>query len=70
MRHKRPLSLYFGPNDVLVNLDVHFEDDLTSDEIEETIDRIEANIKTAVPKVNRIYIEAETIRKMTSEMKA
>lgn len=70
VRHKRPLSLYFGPNDVLVNLDVHFEDDLTSDQIEETIDRIEANIKTAVPKVNRIYIEAETIRKITSEMKA
>ena len=70
MRYKRPLSLYFGPNEVLVNLDVHFEDKLTSDQIEETIDRIEANIKTAVPNVNRIYVEAETIRKMTSEMKA
>jgi cation diffusion facilitator family transporter len=69
-RHKRPLSLYFGPNEILVNLDVHFEDNLTSDQIEETIDRIEANIKTAVPNVNRIYVEAETIRKMTSEMKA
>ena len=69
-RHKRPLSLYFGPNEILVNLDVHFEDNLTSDQIEETIDRIEASIKTAVPNVNRIYVEAETIRKMTSEMKA
>lgn len=70
MRHKRPLSLYFGPNEVLVNLDVHFEDGLTSDQIEETVDRIEAGIKTAVPNVNRIYVEAETIRKITSEMKA
>lgn len=70
VRHKRPLSLYFGPNEVLVNLDVHFVDNLSSDQIEETIDRIEASIKTAVPKVNRIYIEAETIRKMTSDMKA
>jgi len=59
--HRRPLSLYFGPNEVLVNLDVHFVDGLSSDQIEETIDRIEAHIKTAVPKVNRIYIEAETI---------
>ena len=59
--HRRPLSLYFGPNEVLVNLDVHFVDGLSSDQIEETIDRIEAQIKTAVPKVNRIYIEAETI---------
>jgi cation diffusion facilitator family transporter len=60
--HRRPLSLYFGPSEVLVNLDVHFIDGLSSDEIEETIDRIEARIKTAIPKVNRIYIEADTIR--------
>ena len=61
-RHHRPLSLYFGPNEVLVNLDVHFVDGLSSDEIEETVDRVETRIKEAVPKVNRIYIEAETIR--------
>ena len=30
-RFRRPLSLYFGPNEVLVNLDVHFIDDLASD---------------------------------------
>jgi cation diffusion facilitator family transporter len=59
--HRRPLSLYFGPDEVLVNLDVHFVDGLSSDQIEETVDRIEAHIKKAVPKVNRIYIEAETI---------
>ena len=64
--HRRPLSLYFGPDEVLVNLDVHFVDGLSSDQIEETVDRIEAHIKKAVPKVNRIYIEAETIsRKKT-----
>jgi cation diffusion facilitator family transporter len=62
-RHNRPLSLYFGPNEVLVNLDVHFVDGLSSDEIEQTIDRVEALIKAAVPKVNRIFIEAETIRR-------
>jgi divalent metal cation (Fe/Co/Zn/Cd) transporter len=62
-QHLRPLTLYFGPNEVLVNLDVHFVDGLSSDEIEQTIDRVEALIKAAVPKVNRIYIEAETIRR-------
>ncbi len=59
----RPLSLYFGPNQVLVNLDVNFIDDLTSDEIEETIDSLEWRIKTVLPVVNRIYIEAETLLK-------
>jgi len=60
--YRRPLSLYFGPNEVLVNLDVHFIDDLNSDQIEQTVDRIEARIKTALPSVNRIYIEADTIK--------
>jgi len=61
--YRRPLSLYFGPNEVLVNLDVNFIDELTSDEIEETIDRIEIRIKAAIPPVNRIYIEADSIKK-------
>lgn len=60
---KRPLSLYFGPNEVLVNLDVHFIDGLNSDEIEDAVDQIEGQIKVALPKVNRIFIEAETIRR-------
>lgn len=60
--YRRPLSLYFGPNEVLVNLDVHFVNDLTSDQIEETVDRIESRIKQELPNVNRIYIEADTIR--------
>jgi len=66
---KRPLSLYFGPQEVLLNLDVNFADHLTSNEIELTIDRMEANIKAILPKVNRIFIEAETIKssKKTSE---
>ena len=58
---RRPLSLYFGPNEVLVNLDVNFVDDLTSDEIEQAIDTIETEIRQAVPAVNRIFIEAETL---------
>lgn len=63
IQSKRPLSLYFGPDDVLINLDVEFKDNLSSDEIETTVDRIEQNIKIAIPAVNRIYIEAEAIKK-------
>lgn len=63
---KRPLSLYFGPNEVLINLDVNFKDDLTSDEIEEAVDFIESAIKEVIPSVNRIFIEAETIKRKKS----
>jgi cation diffusion facilitator family transporter len=59
---RRPLSLYFGPSQVLVNLDVNFVGDLTSDDIEEIIDSLESRIKAALPAVNRIYIEAEALR--------
>ncbi|MFT5646413.1 MAG: cation diffusion facilitator family transporter [Aureispira sp.] len=60
--YKRPLSLYFGPNEVLVNLDVTFERGMNSSEIEAAVDRLESKIKAAIPTVNRIFIEAETVR--------
>jgi cation diffusion facilitator family transporter len=63
--YRRPLSLYFGPSEVLVNLDVHFIDNLNSDQIEQKVDLIEYRIKAALPsvnRVNRIYIEADTIK--------
>ncbi len=60
--YKRPLSLYFGPNEVLINLNANFKDGLISDEIEQTVDRIENQIKNSIPVVNRIFIEAETIK--------
>lgn len=63
---KRPLSLYFGPSEVLVNLDVNFKDHLKADDIEMEVDNLEKSIKAALPKVNRIYIEAETIKRSNS----
>lgn len=65
--HKRPLTLYFGPEEVLVNLDVNFKDELNSDQIEDTIDRIETTIRKELPSVNRIFIEAESMKKKSAE---
>ncbi|NOZ34972.1 MAG: cation transporter [Chlorobi bacterium] len=59
--YKKPLTLFFGPDEVLVNLNVNFKDDLVSDEIEKIVDRLENKIKKEIPAVNRIFIEAETI---------
>jgi len=61
LNFRRPLSLYFGPNQVLVNLDVNFKDYLKSDDIEKTIDTLESKIRNEIPIVTRIYIEAETL---------
>ena len=57
-----PLTMHLGPQDVLVNLDIQFKDELSADDIEAAVDRIEATIRKTYPNVKRIYIEAESIR--------
>ncbi len=63
MTFNPPLSMFLGPNEVLLNMDIMFDDAMTTDEIEEEIDEIEKQITAAIPKINRIYIEADTIPK-------
>jgi len=40
----RVLSLYLGPDDLLINLDVTFRDDLAEGEVLMAIDRIEEEV--------------------------
>ncbi len=58
----RILSLYLGPDDLLITLDATFEDGSTRDEIDASIDRIERNIVMEFPQTKRIFIESENIR--------
>ncbi|MDO8914731.1 MAG: cation diffusion facilitator family transporter [Coriobacteriia bacterium] len=55
-------TLYFGPNDLLVNLDVAFRGDLSTADIHDAITRIEAGLKSAYPEVKRVYVEVESLR--------
>jgi divalent metal cation (Fe/Co/Zn/Cd) transporter len=55
--------MHMGPEDILVNMEVEFIDDLSTDKMEAVIDRIETGIKRAVPEVNKIFIEAESLKK-------
>lgn len=59
---KKPLTMYFGPNDLLVNLDVQFKPDLTAVEMEAVIDRIERLIRESYQEVKHIFIEMESLR--------
>ncbi|MEM6765167.1 MAG: cation transporter, partial [Bacteroidota bacterium] len=56
-----PLTMHFGPENVLLALDVEFKDELTSDEIEESIRRLEQDIRERHGIVKRIFIEAKAI---------
>jgi cation diffusion facilitator family transporter len=54
-------TLYLGPNDLLVNLDIAFDSKLTGDGIHAAITRVESALKGVYPEVRRVYIEAETL---------
>jgi cation diffusion facilitator family transporter len=53
-------TMHVGPQELLIALDVLFDDGLDTDAIERSIDEIEAAIRTAVPDARAIFIEPET----------
>lgn len=58
-----PLTMHLAPDDVLLNLALRFRRDLTLDEVEGAIRRIEAAVRERHPEVRRIFLEAEALRK-------
>jgi len=50
-------------------MEVEFIDDLSTDQMEAVIDRIEINIKKAVPEVTKIFIEAQSLKKKPAKSK-
>jgi cation diffusion facilitator family transporter len=55
------LTMHLGPRRILVNMNVEFTDGLQTDQIEQVIDRLEENIRKAVPSVDKIFIEADNV---------
>jgi hypothetical protein len=51
-----------GPDYVLVNLSVNFEDAATADQIEATVANLDRRIKAAYPEVKRVFVEGEARR--------
>jgi len=55
------LTMYMGPHDLLVNMGVSFTEGTTAEQMHEAIRRIEADLLSAYPETNRVYIEAESL---------
>ncbi len=51
-----------GPEYVLVNLSVEFNDSADADDIEDTVAQIDRSIKKKYKNVKRVFIEAEERR--------
>ena len=53
--------MHFGPNDVLVAMEVSIVDNINTDQIEQVIDTIEERIKSVlnIGTSSKIYVEVE-----------
>ncbi len=56
------LTMHMGPDDVLLNMSAEFQDELTADEVEDTVAALETRIRAQFPQVRRIFVEAEAMR--------
>ncbi len=55
------LTMYMGSHDLLVNMGVCFVAGTTAEQMHEAIRRIESDLCSAYPEINRVYIEAESL---------
>jgi cation diffusion facilitator family transporter len=62
-QNKPPLTMQLSPDEVLLALDIEFNNHLEGIELAEVIQRLEHQIKEQVPVVKQIYIEARVFEK-------
>jgi len=58
----RPTTMYFGPYHVLLNIAIHFKEDVSSNDLVRIVDHLESKVRKAYPIVRQIYIEAESFK--------
>lgn len=55
------LTLHFGPQEILLNLEIRFVNDLETEELAIAIERLESAISIQHPEIKNIFIEAKSI---------
>lgn len=55
------LTLHMGPDYILLNLSVNFDDTLDAAAVENTIQKLSSEIRAAYPRINRVFVEAEQL---------
>jgi cation diffusion facilitator family transporter len=54
------LTMYFGPNNVLLAISCDFENTLSAESVEQTVSELERRLKEAHAEVQRVFIEAQS----------
>jgi cation diffusion facilitator family transporter len=56
-----PLTMYLAPSDVMLALDVEFDNHLTATQVEEAVEAVQDTIRAQYPEFKRIFIEAKSL---------
>ncbi len=67
LRINHLLTMHFGPDNVLLNLEVQFKKELSSAELVSAIVRLETAIREKHPDIQRLFIEAAPIREQRQQ---
>jgi hypothetical protein len=62
----KPMTMYFGPEEVLLNLEVEFRTTASMNDIAKAVDDMEKRIRERFPIIKRTFIEAT---KLTAGMR-
>jgi cation diffusion facilitator family transporter len=55
------LTIHFGPNEVLLTLELRFVKDISATDLRVAIRRIELDVREKFPEITRVYFEAESL---------
>lgn len=57
----RVLTLHFSPHEILLNLEIQFQKNLSAQEVALAVDRMEKKIRSQLPDIKLIFIEAKSL---------
>jgi cation diffusion facilitator family transporter len=63
----RLLTMYFGPHEVLLTLELKFRDELSAVGVRETVRRLQKSVRQEHPDVTRIFFASESVAQDDSE---